>query len=280
MNVNINGKDVLMPLISAFLVAAIAWIFYPQQISAINKYGLAYYSSCKLSGGEKTLIIHENQDIEESGGPGKLIRLNGGLGTVGCSSTATSTSLGLTLVATGYTFYTESGEAVTVGKVGSSAIEFTGITATDKLGIAGTWVKPLPITDQFIGISVTIIQFLGIIILLAFVGGAWGNIALDWTQGKNESLGQALGPRIVQLLVLLAMAVIAPVYLGFANDASLTNMGQYIVTQDYGNDLGDLLFGIVPVLVTLAIMAIASRDVMRLRSRWRGGERFNFGGAM
>ena len=250
----------IMPIVIGIFAPVIAFLFYSPMVEGNDEYYRQYFPHCQI-GKETTRVLRQYQDVGGAGGPGSLVTLAEGtsdackigsimvVGTFPGTVTANST----------YTMFTESGTPVAI-----TALTADTAAANDTLPTGARWGDALNITKQFGSISEMLISLVPLFIVLSFIGSTWGTLFLKMRSGDTGlgSLMGAIGIRVGVLVALLAAVSLAPTYLEFGNKASLATSGQFSSTLEF-SDLIDLLFSILPVGLTIAIMGLAGLDMFK-----------------
>ena len=254
------SPQMIMPIVIGIFAPVIAFLFYTPMVEGNDEYYRQYFEHCGI-GKETTRVLRQNQDVAAAGGPGSLVTL--AEGTSGACKVGSITVVGTfpgTVAAAGtYTMYTESGTAVAItAKTADTA------AADDTLPTGAKWREALNITRQFGSVSEMLISLVPLFIVLSFIGSTWGTLFLKMRSGDTGmgSLLGAIGIRVGVLVALLAAVSLAPTYLQFGNTASVATSGQYTSTIEFA-DLIDLIFSILPVGLTIAIMGLAGLDMFK-----------------
>ena len=90
---------------------------------------------------------------------------------------------------------------------------------------------------------------------------------MDGNEGI-KGLTTMLGAKIAMLVILFAAVRLAPTLVEEAN-ATLLGLAVYKITFEY-DTLQDLMFGFVPIIVTIGIIGFALYDSVRLVNRVKG----------
>ena len=287
----ISGK--LVPVIMGFLSTIIGVIFLLLTIGALDSYGRFFDHHCKLSGGDTTLVLHGYAEIGDLG-PGLLVTVgdaSGGCAIASISGEGLSTAVTDGTAAIAYDagppeilakdatkltgkLYTEDGDPVTItAKTAGAQTEFE---EGDVLPSTAKWTPPLKITQELGGLSATLVGFMPLLVTVGFLASIWGAIGVHMMEGGNvglKGLTTMMGAKIGMLVVLFAAVKLAPTLVDEAN-TTLMGLSAFSITFDY-DSLQDLMFGFIPIVVTLGIVGFALYDSARLINQVRKGGGFS-----
>ena len=275
----ISGK--LVPVIMGFLSTIIGVIFLLLTIGALDSYGRFFDYHCKLSTGDTTLVLHGFEEIGDLG-PGALATVGDDSGSCKIASASgegfTDSQFGagkLTASPTAYTaftgttfkMYSEDGDQITLTRAAAA------VTIVDA-DVEGTWTPPLKITQELGGLSATLVGFMPLLVTVGFLASIWGAIGVHMMDSGNvglKGLTTMMGAKIGMLVVLFAAVKLAPTLVDEAN-TTLMGLSAFSITFDY-DSLQDLMFGFIPIVVTLGIVGFALYDSAKLinQVRQRGG---------
>ena len=276
----ISGK--LIPVLMGFLGTIVGVIFLLLTIGALDSYGRFFDYHCFSSSEGTTTILHGYQDPSQRG-PGILATLGAGaeasgitackiLTVVGEGGTDTILTTSASAATNVLTLYTEEGDPFKITAI-TSTVE-TGLTnaeiaATGTMPSGWSWRAPLKITQELGGLSTTLVDFMPLLVTVGFLASIWGAIGVHMMDGNDgiKGLTGMLGAKIALLVILFAVVRLAPTLVEEAN-ATLLGLSVYSITFEY-DTLQDLMFGFVPIIVTIGIMGFALYDSVRLVNRFK-----------
>ena len=172
------------------------------------------------------------------------------------------------------TLYTEDGDPFTItaitGAVDRPDSQPPRFRTTGKLPSGWSWRAPLKITQELGGLSTTLVDFMPLLVTVGFLASIWGAIGVHMMDGQEgvKGLTTMLGAKIAMLVILFAAVRLAPTLVEEAN-STLLGLSVYSITFEY-DTLQDLMFGFVPIIVTIGIIGFALYDSVRLVSRVKG----------
>ena len=274
----ISGK--LIPVLMGFLGTIVGVIFLLLTIGALDSYGRFFDYHCFNSTEGTTTILHGYQD-PSARGPGLLATLGAGTeanGTTACKiltvvgegGTDSILTTSASAATNALTLYTEDGDPFKITGI-TSTVE-TGLTnaeiaATGTMPSGWSWRAPLKITQELGGLSTTLVNFMPLLVTVGFLASIWGAIGVHMMDGNEgiKGLTAMLGAKIAMLVILFAVVRLAPTLVEEAN-STLLGLSVYSITFEY-DTLQDLMFGFVPIIVTIGIMGFALYDAVRLVNR-------------
>ena len=273
----------LIPVLMGFLGTIVGVIFLLLTVGALDSYSRFFDYHCFSKSEGTTAILHGHQDPSEDG-PGVLATLGAGTEAAGVTPCRILTAVGeggtdavLTASASAatnsLTLYTEEGDPFKITAITGAAT--TGLTTTEiqttgTLPSGWTWRAPLKITQELGGLSTTLVNFMPLLVTVGFLASIWGAIGVHMMDGNEgvKGLTTMLGAKIAMLVILFAAVRLAPTLVEEAN-ATLLGLQVYSITFEY-DTLQDLMFGFVPIIVTIGIIGFALYDSVRLVSRVQG----------
>ncbi len=273
----------LIPVLMGFLGTIVGVIFLLLTVGALDSYSRFFDYHCFSKSEGTTAILHGHQDPSEDG-PGVLATLGAGTEAAGVTPCKILTAVGeggtdavLTASASAatnsLTLYTEEGDPFKITAITGAAT--TGLTTTEiqttgTLPSGWTWRAPLKITQELGGLSTTLVNFMPLLVTVGFLASIWGAIGVHMMDGNEgvKGLTTMLGAKIAMLVILFAAVRLAPTLVEEAN-ATLLGLQVYSITFEY-DTLQDLMFGFVPIIVTIGIIGFALYDSVRLVSRVQG----------
>ena len=273
----------LIPVLMGFLGTIVGVIFLLLTVGALDSYGRFFDYHCFSKTGGTTAILHGHQDPSETG-PGVLATLGAGtevagvtpckiLTVAGDGGTDAAWSASTAGDANTLTLYTEDGDPFRITAITGAAV--TGLTsaeiqATGTVPTGWSWRAPLKITQELGGLSTTLVNFMPLLVTVGFLASIWGAIGVHMMDGNEgvKGLTTMLGAKIAMLVILFAAVRLAPTLVEEAN-ATLLGLSVYSITFEY-DTLQDLMFGFVPIIVTIGIIGFALYDSVRLVNRVKG----------
>ena len=273
----------LIPVLMGFLGTIVGVIFLLLTVGALDSYSRFFDYHCFSKSEGTTAILHGHQDPSEDG-PGVLATLGAGTEAAGVTPCKILTAVGeggtdavLTASASAatnsLTLYTEEGDPFKITAITGAATTgptTTEIQTTGTLPSGWTWRAPLKITQELGGLSTTLVNFMPLLVTVGFLASIWGAIGVHMMDGNEgvKGLTTMLGAKIAMLVILFAAVRLAPTLVEEAN-ATLLGLQVYSITFEY-DTLQDLMFGFVPIIVTIGIIGFALYDSVRLVSRVQG----------
>ena len=273
----------LIPVLMGFLGTIVGVIFLLLTVGALDSYGRFFEYHCFSKTEGTTAILHGYQDPSESG-PGLLATLGAGaeangvtackiLTVVGEGGTDAILRVSVEAATNALTLYTEDGDPFKITAITAGAV--TGLTTTE-IQTTGTvpsgwsWRAPLKITQELGGLSTTLVDFMPLLVTVGFLASIWGAIGVHMMDGNEgvKGLTTMLGAKIAMLVILFAAVRLAPTLVEEAN-STLLGLSVYSITFEY-DTLQDLMFGFVPIIVTIGIIGFALYDSVRLVNRVKG----------
>ena len=273
----------LIPVLMGFLGTIVGVIFLLLTVGALDSYGRFFDYHCFSKTGGTTAILHGFQDPSETG-PGVLATLGAGtevagvtpctiLTVAGDGGTDVAWSTSTADDVNTLTLYTEDGDPFRITAITGAAV--TGLTsaeiqATGTVPTGWSWRAPLKITQELGGLSTTLVNFMPLLVTVGFLASIWGAIGVHMMDGNEgvKGLTTMLGAKIAMLVILFAAVRLAPTLVEEAN-ATLLGLSVYSITFEY-DTLQDLMFGFVPIIVTIGIIGFALYDSVRLVNRVKG----------
>ena len=277
----ISGK--LIPVLMGFLGTIVGVIFLLLTIGALDSYGRFFDYHCFHKSAGTTLILHGYQDPSEKG-PGILATLGAGAEASGVTACDITTVVGeggtdtvlttsVSAATNALTLYTEDGDPFKITAITGAAT--TGLTnaeiaSTGTMPSGWSWRAPLEITQELGGLSTTLVNFMPLLVTVGFLASIWGAIGVHMMDGNEgiKGLTTMLGAKIAMLVILFAVVRLAPTLVEEAN-STLLGLRVFSITFEY-DGLQALMFGFVPIIVTLGIIGFALYDSVRLVSRVKG----------
>jgi len=297
----------VMALVGGVVVALVAFAFYGPLVSATDTYARQFKAHCRLNNSETTLIIHAWEPSDDrSEVPPSFIRhvqqttiadttTQAAVQAFPCHSSSVSvTPYGVSVSRSATDsfdnqyWYTEEGEQIilaielTSSSPGYSAItpQTNAITASTKAAIGSqnnaAWVRASAITERFEPIIDLLISLMPLMLVISFLASAWGALYGYSGGGGDGGIKSAVGGETLVLVALMVAVYLAPSFLEFANSAlGIVDAGIYGNTSRF-QSITRLIFEILPLGFTVAILAMASyrgyKTVNRVReSRGMGG---------
>ena len=280
-----------MPVIMAGLTTLLAILFLFLMVQAVDGYARLFGEHCELSNKDTTVLLHGYKDPKEKG-PGLLATLDGTLGDaceIGITSgkgISTGTVSGqtdneevegddlLSTLTNKFTLFTEDGDSITFDKKlasdGDCDEAFAVTDAVEDLCIAKSeWKAPLPITQEMGGISDELVKFLPIVMSIATIASIWAGFGLHVMNesSTNSKFNTALVIKIVALMVLMIVVTLAPLILRFTQETSWGFATLSIAVEH--DDLQNILFGVVPIILTVIIFGFALWDGVKVGMQFK-----------
>ena len=136
--------------------------------------------------------------------------------------------------------------------------EFTITTAATAQAIPslkGTApVNPPPVLVQFASINRLLIQLLPLLLVISFIGSG---VMSGMNIGGGGDIQTAIKYEVMILILALVGVNLAPTLFEFIAGAAGTTSGGLSVTGQFSGII-DLIFGILPILITIGLMSLVS----------------------
>lgn len=277
----ISGK--LIPVLMGFLGTIVGVIFLLLTIGALDSYGRFFDYHCYSAREGTTVILHGYQDPSEKG-PGILATLGAGteaagvtpckiLTVVGSGGTDAILTTSVSAATNALTLYTEDDNPFKITAItdaDTDGLSNAEIVATGTFPSGWTWRAPLEITQELGGLSTTLVNFMPLLVTVGFLASIWGAIGVHMMDGNEgiKGLTTMLGAKIAMLVILFAAVRLAPTLVEEAN-ATFLGLSVFSITFEY-DTLQALMFGFVPIIVTIGIIGFALYDSVRLVNRVKG----------
>ena len=231
--------------------------------------GLVFYTP--LTGGADTLFREFIPHCETSTGQTAVLGK-----VISGSNNGTTFTLDASCMVPASTVATD-GDKVGLDNGNEFAIT-TAATAQAIPSLKGTGpVDPPPVLTQFASINRLLIQLLPLLLVISFIGSGVMS-GMNITGGGN--IQTAIKYEVMILILALVGVNLAPTLFEFIGDAASTTDGSRSVTGQFSGII-DLIFGILPILITIGLMSLVSyRTYSQVRQRAEGqGQGAAMGGA-
>ena len=237
MSGNIQG------MVVGFVIALVGIVLYGEYAGAADGLYREFVDSCEVGG--QTVLK----------GTVETVGVTGSLTTVGTVLNATKDGDGCQFALT-----VAAGDSVVriIGENGQAL--GTTVDGTTGLSITGGVWSPVPEQlERFASLNRLMAEIIPLLVVVGFVSTAY--LVTGRINQGSESIGNAIKNEIGALVLSLVGIYLLPVFTDFVVDAASTNDGGLTVTGRFGS-LGDLIFSILPLLLTVGIATLMTRKAM------------------
>ena len=169
-------------------------------------------------------------------------------------STVTSTACA-TAVSSGVAYTTESNTPVS----GTAAAA----------GFGGDWITPAETLTKFGGINRLVLSLLPLVVVVGFMSTSF--MSLYANRSSGQSVGNTIKAEVGALVIALIAIFVSPIALDYiATSSVVISDGQLTSTKEFGLIM-ELLFGFMPVGLTLGIIALVGWRGTKAYSGMKGG---------
>ena len=146
-----------------------------------------------------------------------------------------------------------------------SKTEYT-ITTT---GFGGVWTTPAKTLTKFGGINKLVLSLLPLVVVVGFMSTSF--MSLYSNRSGGQSVGNTIKAEVGALVIALIAIFVSPIALDYiATSSVVISDGQLSSTKEFGLIM-ELLFGFMPVGLTLGIIALVGWRGQKAYSGMKGG---------
>ena len=198
-----------------------------------------------------------------TGGSACSINVGGSVPTLSGASSGSSAVVYITMETENGTTITATGPNVNVA---AAAGTFTNETAP----IAGyTTVTPAETLTKFGGINRLVLSLLPLVVVVGFMSTSF--MSLYSNRSGGQSVGNTIKAEVGALVIALIAIFVSPIALDYiATSSVVISDGQLTSTKEFGLIM-ELLFGFMPVGLTLGIIALVGWRGTKAYSGMKGG---------
>ena len=235
MSGNIQG------MVVGFVIALVGIVLYGEYAGAADGLYREFVDSCEVSGQtvlKGTVTVTTGVPAE-----GTVLNVTETAAGKGCHFAGSGfTAAGVTVVG-------ENGQTLPTAEATATSIVITG----------GVW-SPVPEQlERFASLNRLMAEIIPLLVVVGFVSTAY--LVTGRINQGSESIGNAIKNEIGALVLSLVGIYLLPVFTDFVVDAASTNDGGLTVTGRFGS-LGDLIFSILPLLLTVGIATLMTHKAM------------------
>ena len=136
--------------------------------------------------------------------------------------------------------------------------------------IAGSWVTPHAALVEFGSINKLVLSLLPLVIVVGFMGTSFVSLYRNRNAGGG-GIANAIKTEVGTLIVALIAIFVSPIALDFIGSASEVVTGETLNNTLTFGDIMELLFGFMPVGITLGIIALIGWRGYQSYKDMRGG---------
>ena len=237
MSGNIQG------MVVGFVIALVGIVLYGEYAGAADGLYREFVDSCEVSGQS---VLKGTVTANTLAEPAVGTVLNAAADGDGCQFTGTFTAAAVV------TIVGENGQTLGTTTVGEAAVTTIPITG-------GIWTPVPEQLERFASLNRLMAEIIPLLVVVGFVSTAY--LVTGRINQGSESIGNAIKNEIGALVLSLVGIYLLPVFTDFVVEAASTNDGGLSVTGRFGS-LGDLIFSILPLLLTVGIATLMTRKAM------------------
>ena len=136
-------------------------------------------------------------------------------------------------------------------------------------GFGGDWITPAATLTKFGGINKLVLSLLPLVVVVGFMSTSF--MSLYSNRSGGQSVGNTIKAEVGALVIALIAIFVSPIALDYiATSSVVISDGQLTSTKEFGLIM-ELLFGFMPVGLTLGIIALVGWRGTKAYSGMKGG---------